>query len=163
MISSIKQKYSAQRQSGAKSRGFTIVELLIVIVVIGILATLVIVTFSGIQQKGRDSQRRTDINAVASHVSAYYADKGYYPTMADLNSSTWRAANAKGLDPEALKDPKATSGDIAATTSATAYGYTAATGTACDNTAASSETNQCSTYTLSATLESGTVYTKLSN
>jgi prepilin-type N-terminal cleavage/methylation domain-containing protein len=156
---SLKQKTSALK----KSRGFTIVELLIVIVVIGILATLVIVTFSGIQQKGRDSQRKTDINAVASHVSAYYADKGYYPTMADLNSTTWRAANAKGLDPEALKDPKASGANIAAATTASVYGYTASGGT-CDNTAASSDTNACSAFTLSATLETdGSTYTKQSN
>ncbi len=146
-----------------KSKGFTIVELLIVIVVIGILATLVIVTFSGIQQKGRDSQRKTDINAVASHVSAFYADKGYYPTMADLNNATWRSTNAKGLDAEALKDPKATAATIAATTSATAYGYTASTGTGCDNTTASSDANACSAFTLTATLEGGGTYQKTSN
>ena len=52
-----------QRQSG-----FTIVELLIVIVIIGILATLVIVTFSGVQQKARDSERKTDINAIAGQL-----------------------------------------------------------------------------------------------
>ena len=61
-----------QRQSG-----FTIVELLIVIVIIGILATLVIVTFSGVQQKARDSERKTDINAIAGQLEAGYANKGY--------------------------------------------------------------------------------------
>ena len=71
-------------------KGFTIVELLIVIVVIGILATLVIVTFTGIQQKARNSQRQTDINAVDSHVEAYYAQSGNYPTLANLNDATWR-------------------------------------------------------------------------
>src|SRR5882757_2720666 len=95
-----------------RSKGFTIVELLIVIVVIAILATLVIVTFTGIQQKARDSQRQTDINAVDSHVEAYYAQNGTYPTAAMLNDGTWRAANMKGLDAEALKDPKAAGADI---------------------------------------------------
>src|SRR5215217_495430 len=89
----------------ARSSGFTIAELLIVIVVIGILATLVIVTFAGIQQKGRDSQRKTDINAVQSHVEAYYAQTGSYPALSMINDATWRATNTKGLDPEALKDP----------------------------------------------------------
>lgn len=145
-----------------KSKGFTIVELLIVIVVIGILATLVIVTFSGIQQKGRNSQRQTDINAIASHVEAFYATKGYYPSMADLNSATVRAADFKGLDPEALKDPKATSADIAATTSATAYSYV---GAGCTNTAVTEATtpNQCTGFTLTATLEGGGTYVKQSN
>ncbi len=99
-----------------KQKGFTIVELLIVIVVIGILATLVIVTFSGIQQKGRNSQRQTDINALQSHVEAYYASTGTYPTAAMINDAAFRAANMKGLDPEAIKDPKATSTDIGSAT-----------------------------------------------
>src|SRR3982751_4821398 len=89
-----------------RQSGFTIVELLIVIVVIGILATLVIVTFTGIQQKARNSQRQTDINALDSHLEAYYAQTGSYPSFAVLTSSGWQAANMKGLDPAALVDPK---------------------------------------------------------
>ncbi len=38
----------------AKHKGFTIVELLIVIVIIGILAAITIVAFNGAQQRGRD-------------------------------------------------------------------------------------------------------------
>jgi prepilin-type N-terminal cleavage/methylation domain-containing protein len=144
-----------------KNKGFTIVELLIVIVVIGILATLVIVTFTGIQQKGRNAQRQTDINALNGHVEAYYAQTGYYPTVANLNDATWRSTNTKGLDPEALKDPKATSDDIAAgASSANQYGY-AVTPAGCDN-----STTLCDAYVLTATLEGSTpaeIYTKQSN
>ena len=150
-----------------KSKGFTIVELLIVIVVIGILATLVIVTFSGIQQKGRDSQRKTDINALQSHVEAYYAQTGTYPTAAMLNDSAFRAANLKGLDPEALKDPKASGANInAGASSATQYGYAAtAGGAACPAATGTGAAmvSTCDAYTLEATLESGGLYTKSSN
>jgi len=141
-----------------RSKGFTIVELLIVIVVIAILATLVIVTFTGIQQKARDSQRQTDINALNSHLEAYYASNGNYPTLANLQDGTWVSANLKGLDPESLLDPKAAaSATIQGTAAANAYGY--AVGPAsCDN-----STTQCATYTLTANLEAGGTFTKSSN
>ena len=88
------------------SRGFTIVELLIVIVVIGILAGLVVVTYNGIQQKARDTERKTDINALHGQLEAYQAQNGKYPTLANVNDADFRSANMKGLDPEALQDPK---------------------------------------------------------
>jgi prepilin-type N-terminal cleavage/methylation domain-containing protein len=162
--------YNQLKAKKARSSGFTIVELLIVIVVIGILATLVIVTFSGIQQKGRNSQRQTDINAVASHVSAFYADKGYYPTAAQLKDSSWVAANLKGLDPEALRDPKqATGGTIGDTASATQYGYSVSgdSGPCAASVTGTADGTDCTKYTLTAKLEGKTApddtYTKSSN
>jgi len=63
----------------AKQKGFTIVELLIVIVVIGILAAITIVAYNGIQQRGRDAQRKSDISTMAKALELYYIDKGSYP------------------------------------------------------------------------------------
>lgn len=133
-----------------KQQGFTIVELLIVIVVIGILAALVITTFTGIQQKARDTERTTDIKAIHGQVEAYYASKGYYPTRTNLNNSGWRTTNMKGLDQEALKDPKGSSYDTAATVSATQYRYDVLTtaGASCEG-----DETTCATYTLEADLE----------
>ncbi|HET8884096.1 MAG TPA: prepilin-type N-terminal cleavage/methylation domain-containing protein, partial [Candidatus Saccharimonadales bacterium] len=48
----------------SKQTGFTIVELLIVIVVIGILAAITIVAYNGIQERARDIQRQSDIAAI---------------------------------------------------------------------------------------------------
>ncbi len=142
-----------------RSKGFTIIELLIVIVVIAILATLVIVTFTGIQQKARDSQRQTDVNALDSHVEAYFASNGNYPTLANLQDATWVKNNLKGLDPQALLDPKAAATDtILGTATSKAYGY-AATPASCDNTAG----NECTAFTLTADLEAGGTFTKSSN
>jgi len=148
-----------------KSKGFTIVELLIVIVIIAILATLVIVTFTGIQAKARDSQRQTDINAVDSHLEAFYAENGYYPTYTDLSTASWVSTNMKGLDAQALVDP---SGNGIQTLSATdgvptnhGYGYFVS---GCTANEASSSTNQCTSFTLNASLEgSSTMFTKSSN
>jgi general secretion pathway protein G len=151
------QSLQKLRSLKKQQKGFTIVELLIVIVVIGILATLVIVTFSGIQQKARNTKRQTDINAIDGTVEAYYASNGYYPTLANMNDSTFRTANLKGFDPAALQDPKGSAQTLAAATSASQYGYVA-TPSGCDNSA-----TQCTAFTVTATLEGGGTYAKQSN
>jgi prepilin-type N-terminal cleavage/methylation domain-containing protein len=140
-----------------KQSGFTIVELLIVIVVIGILAALVITTFTGIQQKARDTERTTDIKALHGQVEAYYAQKGSYPSLTDMNSSSWRGTNMKGLDAEALKDPKGSAQTLGASASATQYGYTVtnSSGGSCE-----SDDTTCATYTLTANLEGGGSFSK---
>ena len=133
-----------------KQQGFTIVELLIVIVVIGILAALVITTFTGIQQKARDTERTTDIKALQGQVEAYYAQKGNYPTRTNLNDATWRSTNMKGLDQEALKDPKGSLYTAAAAVSATQYRYDVlnASDASCEG-----DDTTCVKYTLEAKME----------
>ncbi len=131
-------------------KGFTIVELLIVIVVIGILAALVITTFTGIQQKARDTERTTDIKALHGQVEAFYAQKGFYPSIADMNDSSWRSTNMKGLDQEALKDPKGSGYNLVATPTANAYAYavTNSAGSSCE-----ADDTTCAKYTLTSTNE----------
>lgn len=147
-----------------KSKGFTIVELLIVIVVIGILATLVIVTFTGIQQKARDSKRKTDIGAIQSSLENYYSSANTYPTLDHLNNGGgWRDTNMKGFDPSALQDPKSNSAAVVDTapTSGYAYVYTV-TPAGCSD--ADGATNPCANYTISAKLEAdGKTISKQSN
>ena len=63
-----------------RHRGFTIVELLIVIVVIAILASISIVAYNGIQQRARDTQRAQDMKTIAKALEMYYADNGRFPT-----------------------------------------------------------------------------------
>ena len=146
-----------------KSKGFTIVELLIVIVVIGILATLVIVTFTGIQQKARDSKRKTDIGAVQAALESYYSSNNTYPTVTDLNSSTWISSNLKGFDINALQDPKGNSPTVISgtTPSGTQYAYNV-TPSGCDDSANSA--NPCTNFGIYAKLESdGSTISKVSN
>jgi len=62
------------------NRGFTIVELLIVIVVIGILAGITIVAYNGIQNRAYDAAVQNDILAISKKAGAFYATEGHYPT-----------------------------------------------------------------------------------
>ena len=61
-------------------RGFTIVELLIVIVVIGILAALVIVSYNGIQTRTKNTQTIAAANAWVKIIKQYQADTGNLPS-----------------------------------------------------------------------------------
>ena len=56
--------------------GFTIVELLIVIVIIGILAAITIVAYNSIQQRSRDSARAQDIASIKRALHLYHTDNG---------------------------------------------------------------------------------------
>ncbi len=62
-----------------RSRGFTIVELLIVVVVIGILASITLIAFNSVQAKARDSQRLQDIKTIVKALEVYKTNNGIYP------------------------------------------------------------------------------------
>lgn len=63
--------------------GFTIVELLIVIVVIAILAAITVVAYSGIQQRANNSHTVNAVTAWVKAIKAYQADKGELPKAYD--------------------------------------------------------------------------------
>lgn len=67
--------------------GFTIVELVVVIVVIAILATLVFVSYRGIQSQSRDDRRRTDVANIEKAMELYYDDNGAYPSPTGATGS----------------------------------------------------------------------------
>jgi prepilin-type N-terminal cleavage/methylation domain-containing protein len=140
-----------------KQSGFTIVELLIVIVVIGILAAIIITTFTGVQKKARDADRKSDINAIYSQVEVYFAQNSKYPTLANLNDTTWRDANVKGLSADTIHAPNASNALISDTTSTATDVYIYAPGPAnCDNGA----NGDCVSFTITANLESGGQFSK---
>ena len=61
-------------------KGFTIVELLIVIVIIGILAASTIVAYNVIQNRGKTASGQSNANAIVKKLEAYNAVNSAYPT-----------------------------------------------------------------------------------
>lgn len=60
-------------------RGFTLVELLVVISIISIISAIGYVNFRGAQDTGRDARRKSDLKAISSALVSYYQDNDVYP------------------------------------------------------------------------------------
>ncbi|GEM_PF-2222920 len=71
---------SVRRQSRTSS-GFTIVELLVVIVIIGILAAVTIVAYSGINKRAIDVSLQSDLTSASTKLKLYQVDNMAYPTL----------------------------------------------------------------------------------
>lgn len=140
-----------------RQRGFTTLELVFILVIIGILGTLVITTRAGIQQSQRDSERQQDIKELRDGLEGYFAATNHYPTLAELNDTTWRTTHLKAIESTVFQDPSGSNNTLVDTPTEGAYTYsvTSASGTACGT-----EDAPCTQYTLTATLEAGGVYTK---
>lgn len=81
-----------------RNYGFTIVELLIVIVVIAILASISIVSYNGIQNRAKTTAASTVAKSVTTKAEMAYTLTGSYPTaMTGFNSNTESAIAGSGL------------------------------------------------------------------
>ena len=91
-----------------QQNGFTIVELLIVIVVIGILAAITLVAYNGIQARANTTSAQNDANTVMKKAEAYNALESRYPLAAELTATT--APTEAKVDAAALGTPSGTNG-----------------------------------------------------
>jgi prepilin-type N-terminal cleavage/methylation domain-containing protein len=69
-----------QQREGARDRGFTLVELLVVITVLGVLAAVVVFRVGGITSTGKKSACELEIREVNTAIQAYRAQGNPYPT-----------------------------------------------------------------------------------
>lgn len=71
------------------NKGFTLIELLVVISIIGVLAALSLISFTGSQKQARDTQRKSDLKQYQTALEGY-ANKsnGFYPSRSNLTISS---------------------------------------------------------------------------
>ncbi len=115
-----------------KQEGFTLLELLIVIVIIGILAVLIVPNLASGPQRARDGQRKSDLRNIKTALETYYNDKNGYPAAATVTTDLTTGGTYLKTMPQ---DPKTKSD----------YTYTPSP--------SSCASGACTSYVLDASLE----------
>lgn len=78
----------------SKNKGFTIVELLVVIVVIGILAAITMISYNGVTAKAQTTENQSNANIVITAANGVYAELGSYPATSATAATVLNNLNA---------------------------------------------------------------------
>lgn len=78
--------------------GFTLIELLIVVAIISILIAVGSVSYTTVQKRGRDAQRKSDVRKIALALEDYYAENRSYPANIGgaTDSLSWSGSLSDG-------------------------------------------------------------------
>ena len=124
------------------SRGFTVIELLFVVIILGVASVFFFIQKGDVEAAARDDQRKTAINAMYYGLEeVYYTESGSYPRSIDSKT-------LPSVDPDLFTDPNG----VKLGESDSDYLYKA---TDCDGDA-------CKSYTLRTTLEAEDDFVKKS-
>lgn len=93
-----------------RSSGFTIVEVIVVVIIVGILASLAVFAFNQVQINARNDERVSDVTAISTALEEYYRKNSVYPTCSQMTQSTSSVASLLKISESALVSPSDSGG-----------------------------------------------------
>ncbi len=126
-----------------KKKGFTLLEMLVVIGIIGVIVSMGFVSYSTSQKKARDAKRKSDISSIQNGLEQYYSVCGYkYPTPNAVSNSVFTTISCPTppvtIMPTVPVDPRTTTPYPCNSCNATSYQL-------CTTLEAEATTNYCVT------------------
>ena len=70
-----------------KNKGFTLIELMIVVVILGVLMSTVLPKLTGAQARARDTGRIADLGNISAALTTYYDDNGLFPGVGNTTTN----------------------------------------------------------------------------
>ncbi len=83
--------------------GFTLIEIMVVILILGLLATIVVQSLKGATDKAKRTKAEADISEIKTALDRFYLDNGYYPTSDQGLTSLVTAPTGAGSPPTTKK------------------------------------------------------------
>lgn len=71
-----------------RHQGFTLIEITIVVFIIGLIASIILISFNQVQIDSRDQRRTVDVEAMNNALNKYYSDNNEYPAVCPSGDNT---------------------------------------------------------------------------
>ena len=96
----MKNEYDKSMTRTTSTRGFTLVEIMLVVIIIGVLAGAILPRFAGQTERAKSARARSDIAAIGLALDLYELDMGQYPSEKNWKEALTGTSPPSGLSSE---------------------------------------------------------------